>query len=408
MAIRHIDVNTNRAFKASAPNQEVISEQTRIIYDEPQPDAFVKERKMDGTTKTAIGIGAVVLAGLGILTYVKKGKGKAAEPVKEALKQITDQSKKIIPAQEPQKVVLSIADFKKVGVFKDGKALIDGKGFTGTIEICKEKGTRKIYEDGILRKAFRKGNERIYSYDKNGKVSKIIEDVVGDKDIDTKVFKVFPDGRKSIGLKWASPVIEKTKNLEIKYRATAKVLSKDGTVKNYKIGRATVIGDNANTNGRIYEIVTDMQTGKFANVRKIYGSPADKKLVSHVGNPLDYTRKHEIVDGKKVTKFYDNAGELSHITQSSYDPKTGIFVKAKDDILGEAKIVKVTDRNSKAEFSVIKDKTGAVKKVTKKTSGGESMIQGSNLDKKALIGDLFPSDANSDFGKACIDTIMKK
>ena len=298
MTIRHINVNTNRAFKASSSNQEAISAQTRIIYDESQPDAFVKERKMDGTTKAAIGIGAVVLAGLGVFAYVKKGKGKVTEPVREALRQITDQSKKTLPVPESQKVVLSIADFKKVGVFKDGKAIIDGKGFTGTIEICKEKGTRKVYENGILRKAFRKGNERIYSYDKNGKVSKIIEDVVGDKDIDTKVFKVFPDGRKSIGLKWASPVIEKTKNLEIKYRATAKVLSKDGTVKNYKIGRATVIGDNANTNGRIYEIVTDMQTGKFANVRKIYGGPADKKLVSHVGNPLNYSRKHEIVDGK--------------------------------------------------------------------------------------------------------------
>ena len=116
MTIRHIDVNTDRAFKASSPNQEVISAQTRIIYDEQQPDTFVKERKMDGTTKTAIGIGAVVLAGLGVLAYVKKGKGKAAEPVKKALKQITDQSRKALPAPapEPQKAVLSIADFKNI------------------------------------------------------------------------------------------------------------------------------------------------------------------------------------------------------------------------------------------------------------------------------------------------------
>lgn len=145
-------------------NEKHISPQTKIIYETSSNADKKQEKGTSDTMKALVAMGTLVTAGLGIYTVIKgKGKGfknlsniKSTPVLNEELERLSQSS------------VLSIKDFKKVGIFEKGKALINGKGYTGTIEICKEKGTKQIYENGVLKEAFRKGERRLY--ESNGKI----------------------------------------------------------------------------------------------------------------------------------------------------------------------------------------------------------------------------------------------
>lgn len=124
-------------------NEKHISPQTKIIYDE-KPDEFVKEKEgMSKRSKVAIGAGVLLAAVAGTFALLK-GRG-------------------VNLAQE-----VNLQKFKEMGgVFRNGKAYINGRKVSGTIVFCQEKGTKTIFENGKANKVFRNGILSRY-YDKDG------------------------------------------------------------------------------------------------------------------------------------------------------------------------------------------------------------------------------------------------
>ena len=134
----------NPNFKAGEVKTEAISPQTKITYA-TKPDEFVKEEGLSTGTTVAIGIGTLAMVGLGALAFLK-GRG----------------------IKLPQEI--NLQKFKEMGgVFKKGKAYINGKKVTGTIVFCEEKGTKTVYNNGKIDKVFRNGILSRY-YDKEGKL----------------------------------------------------------------------------------------------------------------------------------------------------------------------------------------------------------------------------------------------
>ena len=271
---------TNRVDSVSYINPAFKSVQAEVKTTSPQtkPDEFVKERKISTGKMIAIGGGIVAAIAL-IIIGIKKGKG-----LPEAKRAVNN------PAEELERLKqssnLSIADFKRVGIFEKGKALIDGKGFTGTIEICKEKGTKKIYKNGILKESLRNGQRRIYKQD--GKIK-----VFDNNGVLERTFYKDSNGAKII--------FSKNKGVRRKL-----VLKPDGSVTEYEISlvrpnsqkdldfmikRKTVLSGD--------KVEIDKKTGRKKVSRRAVGEfyfDREKPKLQKI---------HKTIDGRKVTEYYD-------------------------------------------------------------------------------------------------------
>ena len=162
----------NPSFRAGQVKTEMISPQTKIVYD-TKPDEFVKEIKpqqetegMSTGAKVALwGIG-IAVAGLGIW----KGKGIIA--ARKAAKKAAELARLKTLSN------LSMGDFKKVGVLEKGKALIDGKGFTGILSTVNGKGQKieLAFGDGNIVCSTINGKQfKNYYYNNKNQLNRIIK-----------------------------------------------------------------------------------------------------------------------------------------------------------------------------------------------------------------------------------------
>ncbi len=103
----------------------------------------------DGKKKLAMALGALAVAGAvtaGVVIAVKKRKLNNF-----LIKNVIDESAYDIN-NVAKNYFNSFDDFKKIGTFDKGKALIDGKGFSGVIKnVGKDGQIRQVqYENGLL------------------------------------------------------------------------------------------------------------------------------------------------------------------------------------------------------------------------------------------------------------------
>ena len=128
---------------------------------------------------------------------------------------------------------MSFDDFKKIGRFEKGKALINGKGFSG--ELTTKTGTMVEYKNGMLNMSIipGKNGNNIYKYYNNGRIRQI-------HDYTKKVGTYFSsDGR----LSWTTT-------------GDVKRIGADGTVTRSKF-------DFITRNGKTYQIEQDIKTGRI-------------------------------------------------------------------------------------------------------------------------------------------------
>ena len=297
----------NPAFKAEQVKTEAISPQTKITYT-TKPDEFVKENKdseqkgMSTSAVVATGAGIVAAVALAVIG-IKKGKGllSARKAAKELAEKATREAAELTKLKQ-----ISIADFKKVGIFEKGKALIDGKGFTGTIEICKEKGTKKIYENGILKETLRNGQRRVY--EQNGRIK-----VFDNNGVLKKIFYRDANGAKIISKKVIENGVAGTSN---EYKKL--VLKKDGSIDEYMLSQ--ILRTDERNIERFKKSGINKGGGSTPRLVHRYDVglciPSGEKRVAKV---------HKIIDGKKATEYYDTRSRklFKREIPIYYNPKTG-------------------------------------------------------------------------------------
>ena len=134
------------ASKVEQTKEEWISPQTRIIYN-TKADSYIKTNNESKATclskksKLIIAAGALITAGLGIW-YLVKGKSNL-NTIRDIAVDTADELSRLRQSNN-----LSITDYRKVGVFEKGKALINGKGYTGVLNTINGKGQNiKLYYD---------------------------------------------------------------------------------------------------------------------------------------------------------------------------------------------------------------------------------------------------------------------
>lgn len=201
---------------------------------------------------------------------------------------------------------LDIADFKKVGHFDKGKALIDGKPYSGVINT---KNSVITYENGVLKRAnMSDGTIKAYN---DGHISLIgkgnkIKDFYTQND-GTKVAREF--------VKDDTLMFSRGARTE-KSREFYTYVKPDGSVLKTRESRGT-ISHPAYKNGTVFEYrkVVDQKTGKTISMTSSRpGYFADTSI---------RYKEHAVVDGKKVTNYYNN-GKISATKRSEYNPETGV------------------------------------------------------------------------------------
>lgn len=201
---------------------------------------------------------------------------------------------------------LDIADFKKVGSFDKGKALIDGKPYSGVINT---KNSVITYKDGVLTRAeISDGTLKTYN---DGHINRIrkgnqIKDFYTRND-GTKVARTFVPND--------SLMISKGSRTE-KRREFATYIKPDGSVLKTKESWGT-ISHPAYKNGEVfnYHKVVDQKTGKTISMTSSRPNRFADTSVRH--------KEHVIVDGKKVTNYYHD-GKITATQRSEYNPGTGV------------------------------------------------------------------------------------
>ncbi len=144
---------------------EKVSGKMNVSFGERANTQPVKTKKTpaqikDGKKKLALALGALAVAGAvtaGVVIAVKKGKLNNSQ-IKNAIKESADDIGNAIKnsADDVNNAAKnhfnSFDDFKKIGTFDKGKALIDGKGFSGVIKnVGKDGQIRQVqYENGLL------------------------------------------------------------------------------------------------------------------------------------------------------------------------------------------------------------------------------------------------------------------
>ncbi len=144
---------------------EKVSGKMNVSFGERANTQPVKTKKTpaqikDGKKKLALALGALAVAGAvtaGVVIAVKKGKLNNSQ-IKDAIKESADDIGNAIKnsADDVNNAAKnhfnSFDDFKKIGTFDKGKALIDGKGFSGVIKNVGKDGRIKLvnYENGLL------------------------------------------------------------------------------------------------------------------------------------------------------------------------------------------------------------------------------------------------------------------
>ena len=269
------------------------------------------------SSKLHMTLACLATLGAGAIATVagyRKGKvnGKALGLTEGAAKGELDTLKRL--------TTISFNDFKKIGSFdKSGKAMVDGKPFTGKITRKSKYGETVVtYKDGVKEEAiipqWRGGqvckiydheHSRLSVLDSNNKQLYQIE-----KGSDGSIYKNFP---------WDNETTIRKGNYTEKARQEFWVHKPDGTFMRCKNSAGELSQPNYKEGKPIpVRKVVDLDTGKNIELQQIKERPF---------NP-GRAREHVNVDGKKVTVHYDNFGKrFSYAHTSEFDPKTGLTTR---------------------------------------------------------------------------------
>lgn len=291
---------------------------------QPIKNKKTPEQIKDGKKKLALALGALAVAGAvtaGVVIGIKKGKlnnsqinnviKESADDISNAVKNSADDVNNA--AKESFGYFNSFDDFKKIGTFDKGKALIDGKNFSGIIHTTGKNGQTRFvtYENGFLSKVSeQKPNTKYhvikeYIYAEDG--TKTIYDY-----IKQKVTTINPD--KSINIQPNEPgVVTVLKKGKIRMidETEYKPIVKDGKTIWHKIEHVSR-GDklsNGSLKTRNFKKITDLSTGKTS--LEINNSVQE----SPIKVPI------KLADGRKGKALYSGK-ELVRQEISTYDPAT--------------------------------------------------------------------------------------
>ena len=259
------------------------------------------DKNTKSNNKLALSLAALGTIGAGVLAATiayKKGKMQSAKATAEATKysltQVLQNSKN-----------LDLDAFRSVGTFKDRKAVINGKPFTGNIHTSKSTLT---YEDGVLK--YSQTHDAIKSYGKYNN-NKPYVTIKSYNNTFTEIEKTSGGG-----------VIKKTSSNDGRTK-TIEYIAPDGTTTKRTIEK--------DINRKV--VRTDKTVSK--GEEKTHLQTLGKKGSSEI-----FYKKQEIVNGKKVTNTYSKNGSLYSSTTNEYNPKTGILKRTtkypeRKDSLGE-------------------------------------------------------------------------
>ena len=243
---------------------------------------------------------------------------------------------------------LDIADFKKVGNFDKGKALVEGKPYSGVINT---KNSVITYNDGtITRVELSDGTVKAYV---DGHISGIrkgnqIKDFYTQKD-GTKVARTFTQDDTVMYTKGA---ITEKRHEFVTY------IKPDGTVLKTRESRGT-ISHPQYKDGVVFDYhkVVDQKTGKTLSMTKSRSGYSLDTGIRH--------REHAVIDGKKVTNYYNN-GKISATSHSEYNPETGVVTIREKTYNHEGKpndgeFLTLKTPKTKAKLTAYVEKDGKIK-----------------------------------------------
>ena len=331
---------------------EKVNGKINVTYGNNQTEKPAKSEKTpeqikDGKKKLALTLGALAAAGAVIarvVVAVKKGKINK----------------------------LSVEDFKKVGKFDKGKALIGDKGYTG--EIFTKDGTKILYENGLLKsaenhkKSLAENFRKTYSYLENGD-KKIFDYKISD-DVLKKATTIKPDKRVIIDNFVDTDRILSTGKNGIVTATEFKPVAKDGKKFFQKI-ESVFVKNSGFKNGEPvnYKRITDLSTSKVSLER--INSQAEESLIKV---PV------KLADGRKGKAFY-NGKEILNKTVGTYDPATNTVIKEHLYPNSNTRSISIFDKNKNLPtwLNIHKD-TGEVfaGKYLKEWDGTDILIKDAN------------------------------
>ena len=231
-------------------------------------------------------LGALALGTLASIAAFKKGKINGSEGVLKRLKNI------------------DINDFKTVGKFEKGKAVIDGQGFTGVINTPNAKMTYKNGE--LLKSELSNGTVKTYDY-RNGSLSKVFVDKPNNY---TETLVKNADNSIKIERKINSELVN---GRGVWYETK---VTPDKQVSKLKIEQYN-IQDHKFKNGELQALrkTTDLKTGKS---KLEYRTPKWRSDVKY--------KEHIMVDGKEVTAVFKD-GKFQYANHTTFNPKTGVLTE---------------------------------------------------------------------------------